>query len=81
MYQLFSKILNERLTNVIESLDIIYAEQNGFRKQRACIDHFLYLTSIIKNSKERNLPTFACMVDFAKTFDNGQKYVIVQTTG
>ena len=77
MCKLFSMILNERLTKVIESLDIICDEQNGFRKQRACIDHLFVLTSIIKNRKVRNLPTFACMVDFAKAFDKTDRNMLL----
>ena len=59
MCKLFSMVLNNRLTKVIESLDMVCDEQNGFRKTRACIDHLYVLTTIIKNRKVRNLLTFA----------------------
>ena len=36
----------------------------------ACIDQLFVLTTIIKQGKVRNLPKFACMIDFEKAFDN-----------
>ena len=77
MCKLFSMVLNNRLTKVIESLDMVRDEQNGFRKTRACIDHLYVLTTIIKNRKVRNLPTFACMVDFAKAFDKTDREMLL----
>ena len=51
MCKLFSMVLNNRLTKVVESLDMVCDEQNGFRKTRACIDHLYVLTTIIKNRR------------------------------
>uniref|UniRef100_A0A3B3DMD0 Reverse transcriptase domain-containing protein n=1 Tax=Oryzias melastigma TaxID=30732 RepID=A0A3B3DMD0_ORYME len=39
VYKVFSGILNNRLCEFIEVNKILVDEQNGFRKNRACIDH------------------------------------------
>ncbi len=49
--------------------DIYVDEQNGFRKNRAWIDHVHTLTSIIRNRLAKNKSTFACFIDMQKAFD------------
>ena len=41
--KLFSSILDNRLTQYCDSLEIIADEQNGFRKNRSCVDHIYVL--------------------------------------
>lgn len=52
-------------------------EQNGFRKMRACVDHLYLLTTIVKNRKLQNLPTFASVVYFAKAFDKTDRDMLL----
>jgi len=66
---MYSTILNWRLTNITESNNLLCEEQNGFRKNRSCIDHIYSLTSIIRNQKNSKKSTFVCFVDFEKAFD------------
>ncbi len=47
---------------------IFVDEQNGFRKNRACIDHVYMLTSIIRNRLAENKSMFACFIDMQKAF-------------
>ena len=49
--------------------ELLVDEQNGFRKNRACIDHVFSLTSIIRNRKGAGLSTFSCFIDMQKAFD------------
>ncbi len=49
--------------------DIFVDEQNGYRKNRASIDHMYTLTSIIRNGLAENKSTFACFIDMQKAFD------------
>ena len=69
VYKLFSSVLNNRIVKVCNTHDLIVDEQNGFRAGRACIDHLFVLSSIIRNRKNRNLPTYTCFIDFEKAFD------------
>jgi len=44
-------------------------EQNGFTKNRACIDYIYVLSSVVRACLDRGKSTFACFVDFKKAFD------------
>ena len=69
VYKLFSSIINKRIVKVCEENNIFADEQNGFRRERACVDHIFSLTSIIRNRKNKRLPTYAAYIDFEKAFD------------
>ncbi|KAK3107434.1 hypothetical protein FSP39_014542 [Pinctada imbricata] len=68
--KIYADVLNNRLTNWLEENELLAEEQNGFRKQRSCIDHIYALTSIIKNRKIRRKQTFVCFIDAKKAFDS-----------
>lgn len=63
--KIFSSVLNNRLLFYLEESDILVDEQNGFRKDRSCIDHIFTLNSIIEN----NEATFVTFIDLQKAFD------------
>ena len=69
MYKLYCSILNERLTKWADSLNVLEDEQNGFRKNRSCLDHLYTLTNIIESRKLRRQNTFVAYVDFSKAYD------------
>ena len=69
IYKLYTSILNDRLVKYNDSNNLIADEQNGFRKDRNCIDHIFTLTSIIRNRKKKNLETFCAFIDYQKAFD------------
>ena len=69
IYKAYSSIINKRLTSYLESNDLLEDVQNGFRKDRNCLDHIYVLYSIIKNRKNRSLDTFVSYIDFYKCFD------------
>jgi hypothetical protein len=68
--KIYCDILNRRLSTFIEEGNLLVEEQNGFRKQRSCIDHLYSLHSIVNNRKVKRQSTFACFVDMKKAFDN-----------
>ena len=68
--KIYADILNKRLTNWLETNDLLAEEQNGFRKERSCIDHLYTLTSLIRNRKIRKKQTFVCFIDAKKAFDS-----------
>ena len=69
IYKLYSSILNDRLMFHLEKRHLLVDEQNGFRKDRACIDHLYSLCTIIRTRLGENKTTFACFIDFKKAFD------------
>ena len=48
---------------------VLVEEQNGFRKNRSCLDHIFVLSSILRSRLVEKKSTFACFVDFSKAFD------------
>ena len=69
MYKLYSSLINTRLCNFAEENDLIVDEQNGFRTNRSCIHHIHNLSSVIRNRKSDQKPTFYALIDFQKAFD------------
>lgn len=68
--KLFNSILSKRITEYLDSNELLCEEQNGFRKLRSCIDHIYTLYSILRRRKDEKLSTFLCFIDFAKAFDS-----------
>ena len=68
--KIYADILNKRLSFWLEQNDILAEEQNGFRKNRSCLDHLYVLQSIIKNRKLKKKDTFVCFIDAKRAFDN-----------
>lgn len=69
VYKLYSGVLNKRLTHYLESNKVLVDEQNGFRRNRACIDHIFVISSVVRARLEDGEDTFVCFVDFKKAFD------------
>ena len=69
VYKVFTSILNRRIVDYMEFLNLYNDEQNGFRKKRSCTDHIFTASTLIRNRLLEGLPTFACFVDMRKAFD------------
>ena len=67
--KIYSKILNNRLSNYLEDNNLLVSEQNGFRKQRSCQDHLFSLNAVVKNRLSKNMSTYAAFIDLRKAFD------------
>ena len=61
--------MNKTLSQWLDKNEILSEGQNGFRKDRSCLDHIYILHTIIKNRKHQRKDTFACFVDYRKAFD------------
>ena len=57
-YKMYSSLINNRVVKHCDINDLLVDEQNGFRKDRSCLDHIFSLSSVIKNRMCNNLPTF-----------------------
>ena len=62
-------ILNDRLTEFLENNEVVAEEQNGFRKNRSCLDHIFILSSVVRSRIYEKKSTFCCFVDFSPAFD------------
>ncbi|XP_071136614.1 uncharacterized protein [Mytilus edulis] len=67
--KIYADILNVRLSSWLEDNNILADEQNGFRKDRGCMEHLYALTTLITNRKIERKSTFACFIDAKKAFD------------
>ena len=67
--KLLEKIINTRLTSILESNKLISIHQSGFRKNRSTKDHILRLIQDIKSNFNQNKLTGAVLFDVSKAFD------------
>ena len=68
---LFCSILNQRLLEHVQSLDILHKSQIGFLANNRTADHVLTLRTLIdKYVNCHQTKVYACFVDFRKVFDS-----------
>ena len=67
--KLFSKIMNNRLQNRLESNCEYTKFQCGFRKDHRTSDNIFILSQITRYYKSKGKKLYACFVDFQKAFD------------
>lgn len=68
--KLFTSLLNERLTQFAERMNLIGTEQAGFRKQYSTIDHIYTLKSLIDIYLSKGKKLYCTFVDYKKAFDS-----------
>ena len=69
--KLFCSILNHRLLEPVQSLDILYKSQIGFLANNRTADHVLTLRTLIdKYVNFHQTKVYACFVVFRKAFDS-----------
>ena len=65
----FEKFMHNRITNFIESFDILYSRQFGFRKKHSTVLSLTYLINNISTSIDRKEITAGVFLDLSKAFD------------
>ena len=73
---LFSKILNQRLSLIVESHNLLGEIQNGFRKDRQMADNNFILDSILMKSKFLKQNVHLCYVDISKAYDSVNREIL-----
>lgn len=68
IYKIFSKIVLNRLTKILDENQP--CEQAGFRKNFSTIDHIFVVTQLIEKCKEYRKTLYICFIDFTKAFDS-----------
>ena len=76
--KLYTNILNKRITNFVESNDILPVEQAGFREKFSTIDHIFTLYSMIQKQFALDRKLYVAFVDFSKCFDTVNKYALFE---
>ena len=78
---LFSKLLNSRLTEVVETHNLLGEVQNGFRKGRRMADNSFILDSILMKAKSLNQKLHLCYVDVSKAYDSVNRSILWSKLG
>ena len=73
---LFSKLLNSRLSEVVEVHNLLGEVQNGFRKERSMVDNSFILDSILMKAKAKRMKLFLCYLDIAKAYDSVNRRIL-----
>ena len=73
---LYSRVLNARLTEVVESYKLLGEDQNGFRKGRRMADNSFILDTILWKAKKLKQKVHLCYVDVAKAYDSVNRNIL-----
>lgn len=69
IYKIYSGILNDRVYNFMENNNMLSNCQNGFRRNRSCMDHIYTVTDLIKMKIANGQKVFSMFVDYKSAFD------------
>ena len=67
--KLFTGVINKRLSEHLETNNLLNENQTGFRKNYATLDHIFNLHTIIQLCFAKGKKLYCAFVDFAKAFD------------
>ena len=68
--KLYTGILNERLTDFIDTYNILPEEQAGFRKEFSTTDHIFSLYAMVIKQFHKNRKLYVAFIDYRKCFDS-----------
>lgn len=78
IYKLYSLVINRRLNNYFESNELLHETQNGFRRNRGCVDHVFTLAETIRlNLSQSDSTVVACFVDLKKAFPSVNRNLLL----
>ena len=66
---MYSALINKRIAQYCNEINIFTEEQNGFCPKRSCEDHVFSLSSVIQNRLNNGKDTFCAFIDLEKAFD------------
>ena len=73
---LYSKVLNERLSLVVEEHNLLGEIQNGFRKERGGVDNNFILDTVLLKSKAEKSKLFLSFIDISKAYDSVNRGIL-----
>ena len=71
-------MVNNRLMWYLESNHILNPSQNGFRRNRNCLDHVIKLDTHVREAFIRNYHSIAIFFDMEKAYDTTWRYGILR---
>ena len=69
LIKLFTGVINKRLSEYLETNNLLNENQTGFRKNYATLDHIFNLHTIIQLCFAKGKKLYCAFVEFAKAFD------------
>ena len=76
--KLFTSVINARLTKFVENIELIGAEQAGFRKGFSTADHIFTFKCILDLYLSRKKKLFCAFIDYKKAFDSVDRLCLWQ---
>ena len=73
---LYSRVLNARLTEVVETHKLLGEDQNGFRKGRGMADNAFILDSILWKARALKQKVHLCYIDITKAYDSVNRDIL-----
>ena len=73
---LFSRLLNSRLSEVVELHDMLGEVQNGFRKGRHMSDNSFILDSVLMKARHFRQKVNLAYVDISKAYDSVDRSIL-----
>ena len=73
---LYSKVLNDRLSQVVEEHKLLGEVQNGFRKERGGSDNNFILDTIIWKAKATRTKLHLSYIDISKAYDSVNREIL-----
>ena len=70
-------MINDRLTFILESQNLITAQQSGFRAGRSTTDHLVRLEAWVRDTFAKREHAVAIFFDMEKAYDTTWKYGII----
>ena len=66
---MFERILKDDLVNYLESNDLLYSSQHGFRKNKSCLTNLLEFLQEVSDGMDKGVSIDVIYLDFSKAFD------------
>ena len=76
LYGIYSRVLNNRLSDVTELHDLLGEVQSGFRKDRSAADNIFVLNTILEKAKECGQQVHKSFVDIKKAYDSVSRDIL-----
>ena len=76
MNAVYSKLMNSRLTEVVERHRILGEVQNGFRKGRSCSDSAFILNTVLWKSLAKRKKIHISFIDIQKAYDSVDRSIL-----
>ena len=78
---LYSRVLNSRLSEVVESQGLLGEEQNGFRQGRRMADNNFLLDTVLWKAKALGQDVHLAFLDVSKAYDTVDRSILWQKLG